>query len=329
MLNKQKRGFTLIELLVVIAIIAILAAILFPVFARAREKARQTTCSSNQRQIATSALMYVQDHDESFPATTNFWQAIAVDPGILVCPSKGKNTPNGYAYNVLLNQKAVGSVIDPTKAFISCDSDRTGNIWGSPIDGAKRHSGQCLYSFVDGHVASTMNLPLNNNASINGYAINGSGAIIGTPLFSKNMNFPNNDTTLTPYDFTQTANMNWGTNVAAWTGGPTGNFGFVWKMKMAVPTSGTYTFTGQADDCASMKITDPISNVQTPLYSFTNNTAVSGTIDLKNDRLYDVELFYGEFMGGTSASYNYTPPSGSSTRMPNSIFYIVTDIYGL
>ena len=59
--QNTKRGFTLIELLVVIAIIAILAAILFPVFARAREKARQTTCTSNQRQIMASVQMYVQD----------------------------------------------------------------------------------------------------------------------------------------------------------------------------------------------------------------------------------------------------------------------------
>ncbi len=64
---RNKKGFTLIELLVVIAIIAILAAILFPVFARAREKARQTSCLSNVKEIALGALMYVQDYDETFP----------------------------------------------------------------------------------------------------------------------------------------------------------------------------------------------------------------------------------------------------------------------
>ncbi|MGQ9656795.1 MAG: prepilin-type N-terminal cleavage/methylation domain-containing protein [Fimbriimonadales bacterium] len=63
----KRYGFTLIELLVVIAIIAILAAILFPVFAQAREKARQTQCISNLRNSATAALMYVQDYDEKFP----------------------------------------------------------------------------------------------------------------------------------------------------------------------------------------------------------------------------------------------------------------------
>ena len=63
----KRTGFTLIELLVVIAIIAILAAILFPVFAKAREKARQTTCASDEKQIALSFMQYVQDYDEAFP----------------------------------------------------------------------------------------------------------------------------------------------------------------------------------------------------------------------------------------------------------------------
>jgi prepilin-type N-terminal cleavage/methylation domain-containing protein/prepilin-type processing-associated H-X9-DG protein len=65
--RSKHSGFTLIELLVVIAIIAILAAILFPVFAQAREKARQTACISNEKQIGTSAMMYYQDYDEAGP----------------------------------------------------------------------------------------------------------------------------------------------------------------------------------------------------------------------------------------------------------------------
>jgi len=63
----KRRGFTLIELLVVIAIIAILAAILFPVFARAREKARQASCQSNEKQIILGCIMYASDYDGRFP----------------------------------------------------------------------------------------------------------------------------------------------------------------------------------------------------------------------------------------------------------------------
>ena len=74
MFKSQRRGFTLIELLVVIAIIAILAAILFPVFAQAREKARQITCTSNAKQFALSVLMYVQDYDETMmPGSVDAW----------------------------------------------------------------------------------------------------------------------------------------------------------------------------------------------------------------------------------------------------------------
>ena len=68
MMEKQRgRGFTLIELLVVIAIIAILAAILFPVFARARENARKTNCASNVKQILLGIHQYAQDYDEVLP----------------------------------------------------------------------------------------------------------------------------------------------------------------------------------------------------------------------------------------------------------------------
>ncbi len=77
----MRRGFTLIELLVVIAIIAILAAILFPVFARAREKARTSTCASNCKQMGLAMLMYAQDYDETFTQIGHGTQSTPVVPG--------------------------------------------------------------------------------------------------------------------------------------------------------------------------------------------------------------------------------------------------------
>lgn len=77
----RRVGFTLIELLVVIAIVSILAAILFPVLAQAREKARQTLCASNSRQLALGVLMYVQDADERLPPT-----ALGADDAVTLWP---------------------------------------------------------------------------------------------------------------------------------------------------------------------------------------------------------------------------------------------------
>lgn len=102
----RNRAFTLIELLVVIAIIAILAAILFPVFAQAREKARTASCSSNVRQLGLGVRMYVQDYDERFPFggwmpnadATWEWQnstaSYIKNKGIYYCPSSGDDNEN-------------------------------------------------------------------------------------------------------------------------------------------------------------------------------------------------------------------------------------------
>jgi len=86
-------GFTLIELLVVIAIIAVLAAILFPVFATAREKARQATCANNQRQIGVLIALYLQDNNETYPPVTGtqawpmYFATNGTPAGIFDCPS--------------------------------------------------------------------------------------------------------------------------------------------------------------------------------------------------------------------------------------------------
>src|SRR5688500_4758499 len=89
---RRRRGFTLIELLVVIAIIAMLAAILFPVFAQPRDKARQTACTSNAKHVGLSTLMYAQDYDEtSAPGHWGIYltpvQPYAKNRDIWQCPS--------------------------------------------------------------------------------------------------------------------------------------------------------------------------------------------------------------------------------------------------
>jgi prepilin-type N-terminal cleavage/methylation domain-containing protein len=96
MVHRNRRpGFTLIELLVVIAIIAILAAILFPVFAQAREKARQASCISNNKQVGLATMMYSQDYDELYPPAFGYypagigwmWNFVGATPYNAPCPN--------------------------------------------------------------------------------------------------------------------------------------------------------------------------------------------------------------------------------------------------
>ena len=122
MFKKEKPGFTLIELLVVIAIIAILAAILFPVFAQAREKARQASCLSNTKQIGLALQLYVDDYDETFPSMGTWGHTLN---GYLGQPSL--NTPVGALFPYIKNKgifccpsaKKDGSVTLDVQAYVS------------------------------------------------------------------------------------------------------------------------------------------------------------------------------------------------------------------
>ena len=143
----RHRGFTLIELLVVIAIIAILAAILFPVFAKAREKARQTSCLSNVKQIALGGVAYCQDYDERFPAHGCGWgnradqtcYASKIYPyvknvQIFTCPSAAYKAAigadgNAYGHNLqYLGNRAttitIGQVQSPAETIWYADATR-------------------------------------------------------------------------------------------------------------------------------------------------------------------------------------------------------------
>jgi len=138
--NKADRGgaaFTLIELLVVIAIIALLAAILFPVFARAREKGRQASCSSNMRQVGIALRMYVDDYDGEMPRTSHdhggspvVWVQslkpyIANVDAIRLCPSdlRGDEIGGGTGTSYVLNEYVSVPPTDPFTGAVINDPD--------------------------------------------------------------------------------------------------------------------------------------------------------------------------------------------------------------
>ncbi|MBC7289632.1 MAG: DUF1559 domain-containing protein [Armatimonadetes bacterium] len=133
----MKKGFTLIELLVVIAIIAILAAILFPVFARAREKARQASCQSNLKQWGLAFAMYAQDYDERLPrgwnrASDSSWtcawfdalQPYAKNRQLQECPSYPGNL-NSYGMNTEISGgQAIAFIAKPSETVLLVDAAR-------------------------------------------------------------------------------------------------------------------------------------------------------------------------------------------------------------
>jgi prepilin-type N-terminal cleavage/methylation domain-containing protein/prepilin-type processing-associated H-X9-DG protein len=156
---RRRAGFTLIELLVVIAIIAILAAILFPVFAKAREKARQASCASNEKQLGLAFLQYAQDYDENFPTGTDdppagpwgaSWagrvNAYVKSPALYHCPDDSTSTAGianavalSYNYNrsIPFNNPgagyagpagAIAALNSPAKTVLICE------IQGDPVN---------------------------------------------------------------------------------------------------------------------------------------------------------------------------------------------------
>lgn len=199
-MRRTSKGFTLIELLVVIAIIAILAAILFPVFARARENARRASCMSNEKQIALGMMMYVQDYDDHFPAhygyiqsgTVYFWafvlQPYTKSTQVFFCPSDTLHTTSNvlssgslsYGYNFLtlspnsVNPNGLGislaAIKYPSATIMTGDTGLNSNSYvitpssyAASIQPSASHLGGCNFSFVDGHVKWLQTGPVNAN----------------------------------------------------------------------------------------------------------------------------------------------------------------------
>jgi prepilin-type N-terminal cleavage/methylation domain-containing protein/prepilin-type processing-associated H-X9-DG protein len=179
----QKRtGFTLIELLVVIAIIAILAAILFPVFARARAKAQQTNCLNNVKQFALSVLMYASDYDQKGPLmgvqdvnvdATDYTMSLMPylkNQQILKCPSLTGTYKTDYSTPYSLNGELANTSLEmakqPAKTFMIIESAYgytyySPGIWKDPAqivweacnvpDTLKIHNDGINCAWVDGH----------------------------------------------------------------------------------------------------------------------------------------------------------------------------------
>jgi len=169
--SATRKGFTLIELLVVIAIIAILAAILFPVFARARENARKSTCQSNLKQIGTGVMMYVQDYDEMYPQecahvtggnntpTDKYCWRYSISPylkndKIWKCPSDSNHsgiwTSASYAYNCWnFSAKAMATIAAPADVLLIVDFQGAEHAKPFKADGSP---GRCANTCCGGNV---------------------------------------------------------------------------------------------------------------------------------------------------------------------------------
>jgi prepilin-type N-terminal cleavage/methylation domain-containing protein/prepilin-type processing-associated H-X9-DG protein len=304
----RRGGFTLIELLVVIAIIAILAAILFPVFAKAREKARQNSCLSNQRQIALAVMMYTQDNDETLPDAATVWQRLELPPKMFICPTKGSRVANAYVYHNLVAGLALGDISEPDTTVLTADGKHAAtpangfvpatldNVLYDPGDYDLRHSGGAIASFVDGHLAWAKSPPVYSGYNAEFYE---GQAIIGAPKVTRV------DNRITSAD---------------WPGGKpdpaitTSAFCGRWEARIKVP-GGTYTFTAGADDDGQAWVDG------TQVYTDWNGTAGGGTATpiTLSAGYHHLRVDYRERGGGINFSFTVSPAFPLLTTPPESV----------
>jgi prepilin-type processing-associated H-X9-DG protein len=149
----------------------ILAAILFPVFSQAREKARAASCLSNQKQMALGVLMYTQDYDEKLPGSGHWMNDIesylrgggsetSASPfPVEHCPTASMRNDSifGYAYDSRLNHKEMSSIASPRSTDMTYDSSSLAKNASDPftsLPAPGRHEGRNMGSFLDGHAAA-------------------------------------------------------------------------------------------------------------------------------------------------------------------------------
>lgn len=204
--SRKTKGFTLIELLVVIAIIAILASILFPVFSRARENARRSSCQSNMKQIGMGFVQYVQDYDERYPIQQDLpnkmaWpdalQPYLKSRQIFKCPSDSRNVGSSYISNNYYNKKSEAAIDSSSTTVLAMEGDSQVNN-PTPTDPASianaatnygmiadysifnqygrvndpnkslpRHLGTAVVLYGDGHVKSTKPIDISSGSGVN------------------------------------------------------------------------------------------------------------------------------------------------------------------
>ncbi len=165
--NRRREGYTMIEVSVVIIILALVAAIFFIVIGKLIEMGRQNTCMSHQRQIVDAILMQAQDNGEMLPTADLVWGQVNLGRQVLTCPTKGDER-NDYVYSLKVSGETLGLFPQASTTAVIADGVHTPtassplpNIGYEDTDAEKRHNGQLIACYLDGHAGLASRVSLN------------------------------------------------------------------------------------------------------------------------------------------------------------------------